>query len=260
MAKKITTVALSRIPKLEFPELINSVVEIVDKYDSAIYHIEGSHNLLLEVQPQLSNLEVVYTKSAETVELASLRNKRKYLLMAILNQSKAMKNTSISALSAQVKLVQPFVEKYFRGIIADNTRKRSERINQMFVSMEADVTLKAALSTVGLLVYMDELKTVQQALESKHSTRRASKSARVRMRTKEVKTSLAEALTDLLASIELARKQYSNVDYMPMVNEINELFVSFQSQMKAQRTRRKNIALAIEAAKIAGSTPTSDAA
>src|SRR5665647_73237 len=153
MAKKITTVALSRIPKLEFPELINSVVEIVDKYDSAIYHIEGSHNLLLEVQPQLSNLEVVYTKSAETVELASLRNKRKYLLMAILNQSKAMKNTSISALSAQVKLVQPFVEKYFRGIIADNTRKRSERINQMFVSMEADVTLKAALSTVGLLVY-----------------------------------------------------------------------------------------------------------
>ena len=57
-----------------------------------------------------------------------------------------------------------------------------------------------------------------------------------------LKTSIVTALTNLFKSIELARVEHPDVDYMPMINELNQLLVSYHSLIKNRITRSKNLA------------------
>jgi hypothetical protein len=70
--------------------------------------------------------------------------------------------------------------------------------------------------------------------------RRKSNALIPKMCTREVKTTLGSALTDLFNAITLAQKAHPELDYMPMVNEINVLLGSYQSKIKARMTRYKN--------------------
>ncbi|HET7732230.1 MAG TPA: hypothetical protein VFK73_00230, partial [Paludibacter sp.] len=88
MGKIITPISLTKVPKLEFPELVNNVTDIVREHNPATMHIEDQYNLLLEVKPQLSSLVVVNKKHPETKVLDGLRVKRKDVLQGLVRQIK----------------------------------------------------------------------------------------------------------------------------------------------------------------------------
>jgi len=242
MKRNFTTFSFMRIPKLEFPGFINSIVVITDKYDPVALYINTMYAKLKEKQPLLGNLEIVYKKEPETAVLIALRNKRENLLRAVLDQTRALSKAGVASQTEPLKLVLPFVEKYFNNIIANNTKTRSERINQMFTKLDADDQLQDALTVVGLIVFLNELRPLQHSLEQTQNLRRTVKSARPRMKTKEVKAEITLALLNYLKSIELAIIEHPTVDYTALVNEINELLISYKAALKARATRNKNAA------------------
>ena len=248
MSKIITPIPFSRVPKLEFPELVNDFVAIVGKYDPAALHIDGMYNLLLEAQPQVSSLEVIYKKHPESEVVNALRIKRRDLLQAILAQAKSLSKANVASQAADLVLVLPFVEKYFGNIVSENSKTTTERIKQMSLVLESDSLLKAAITRVGLELYLNELKNLQQELEQSISKRRAAVAALPRSKTREVKTDLGVALSDVVEAIELAIKEFPALDYMPMVNEINKLFNEYLSDIKARATRSKNGAVSPDTA------------
>lgn len=240
MSKNITLIPFSRVPKLEFPELVNGFVAIVGKYDPAALHIDGVYNLLLEAQPQVSSLEVIYKKHPESVVVENLRKKRIDLLQAILSQTRSLTRANVASQAADLALVLPFVDKYFSSIVRANSKTTTERVKQMFQTLESDSVLKAAAKRLGLELYLNELSTLQQELEQAISNRRADLAALPASKTKQVKADLGEVISDMVEAIELAIKQFPTLDYMPMVNEINKLFNEYLSDIKARSTRSKN--------------------
>lgn len=240
MGRIITPIPFSRVRKLEFPELVNGVVSIVGKYDPAALHIEGMYNLLLEAQPQVSNLKVIYKKHPESAVLKGLRLKRKDLLMGIQNHVKGLAKARVASMTDEIDRVLPFAEKYFSNILNDNSKTATERIKQMFLDLEADAGLKAAVTKVGLGIYLDELDSLQQSFRNSIVKRRATAATEARPQTKQVKSDVGVALSDLVDAIELAYKEFPAVNYMPMVNEINKLFNEYLSDIKARSTRNKN--------------------
>jgi hypothetical protein len=231
-----------RIPKLEYPQFVNDIIAITEKYHPESFYINGLFGKLKEVQPSLKNLEVVYKKEPNTAVLKELRFKRENLLIAILAQIKAVSKAGVPSMSEQLKLVLPFTEKYFGRIMSNNTKIRSERINQMFAALDADTLLQTAMNSVGLGVYLNELRPLQLSMENTQNERRAKKSARPKMKTKEVKEKVTTALTNFLRSIELSIIEHPEVDYMPLVNEINDLLLSTKTELKARETRNKTAA------------------
>ena len=242
----ITPIPFSRVRKLEFPELVNGVVTIVGKSDPAALHIEGMYNLLLEAQPQVSSLEVVYKKHPESAILRSLRIKRKDLLMGIQNHVKGLAKARVASMEAELDLVLPFIEKYLGDIVADNSKTATEKIKQMFLKLEGDTSLKAAVTKVGLDIYFNELSTLQQSFDHSITKRRAAVAAIARPHTRKIKSDLGVALSDLVDAIELAYKEFPALNYMPMVNEINKLFNEYLSDIKARSTRNKNGAISTD--------------
>jgi len=242
MRKIFTTFPFNRVAKLEYPELINDVIAITDKYDPEALFINGMYVVLKQQQPLLKNLEVVYKKSSDTEVLKKFRSRREDLLKAILSQTKGLVKANVTSQAESLKLILPFVGKYFNSIISDNNKTRSERIKQMFIKLDEDADLNDAVTSVGLSIYINELRSLKINIEDTQNARRKSNSDRLRMRTNEVKVTISTALTNFLKLIELAIIEHPTVDYSPLVNELNELFITYSSDIKARNTRNKNAA------------------
>ena len=248
MSKKIISLSLSRIPKLDFPGVVKGLFEILEKYGPGAYFLQGVYNLLHKKKALVSNLRQKYSKISQTDDLKVLRVKRKDVLKAIQRQKLSMMDANIASMADDLKLVLPFLNEYFGNILANNPESRTTRIENMFSAMDGSVELKAALAAVGLTVYLEELRVTQNLIDLKIVERREEVSAMPKMITNQVKADFTEAITDLRNAIEIAVKEHPEVDYMPMVNEINALFMPFQVKIKSQNTRRKT---AIAAKKIA---------
>lgn len=246
MSKIITPISFTKVPKLEFRQLVDGTIEIVAKNSPAALHIEGIFNLLLEVQPQLSKLVVVYKKNELTPVVQNLRTKRRDMLSSILKMSTSLTKANLSSMTNELTIVLPFIDKYFKNILGDRTRIANERIKQMFLVLESDEILKTALTKVGLNVFLDELKTLDQSLQNSINSRISSSSKLPRMNTRKIKTTVSIAMSDLVNAIELAHKEHSEIDYMPMVNEINKLFREYSTYIKSSKTRSRNSVKTVE--------------
>jgi cell division protein ZapA (FtsZ GTPase activity inhibitor) len=244
MNKVIIPVPFSRVRKLEFPDLFNGVVEIVGRYNPSAMHVEGTYNLLLGAMPQLSSLVVVTKKHPESKVIENLRVRRKNVLLAIVNQTKALVRANLPSQAQHVTLVAQFVDTYWSDINSYNNKTITERLKQMLITLSVTLEVKSAFDLLGLSAFTNELQDIQSQLHISTEARKKSKSSIPKMKTREVKSHLGDLLSDLLDAIELARKANPNLDYMPIVNEINVFLSSYQADIKGRATRSKNAAVA----------------
>jgi hypothetical protein len=242
MGKIITPFPFSRVQKLELPELVSGLIAIVTEYNPATMHILDTFNLLLEAKPQLSRLVVVNKLHPETKVLEGLKKKRKSILQAILTQNRSLQKANLASQAEAVALIAPMLNSYWSDLNSYPNKIILERLKQMNAAIDGDATLKAAFSSLGLIVFVDELKALQLNIAKSFEKRRKANALLPRMNTREVKISVGEALSDLMEAIELACKAHPDVDYLPMATEINNFLSSYQVQMKARATRSKNAA------------------
>lgn len=243
MNETIIPVPLSRVRKMEFPELVKGFLEVLDKYGPSDHFVQGIYNLLLAKEPQLASLIKKISKLEETDELDALHTRRRGLFKAILKQKDAMTDAKIASLEVQRALILPFLNEFFAGILRDTTVTQTTRVKQMTVSLDTKADLKAALTVAGVTPYIEELKGTQLLINAKNKEKRASVSKLPKMKTKMVKSDLGTSINDLIKAIELARKEHPEVDYAPMVNEINALLMPFHVKIKSMSTRRKTASI-----------------
>jgi hypothetical protein len=246
MNRKITPVSFTRIPKMEVSELVNTFVSIVDHYGAEKMFISDTVTALRERMPKLESLNVPQRKHPESPLIQALLTKRKEIIVAMAKQSRTLAKANLSTQAGQMQLLAPFFERYWGDIYNFNQKTINRRVELMFAEIESNEELQTALQGVGLSAYTDELKVVEADLSARREVRRKEKSLHPKVNTKEVKSDLGEVLTDVVNAIELAVKAHPALDYTPMISEINQLFASYQSEIKSRTTRNKN----------ANSTPT----
>lgn len=239
MNRMITPVSFSKIPVLEFPELVNTFVSIVDSYGAETMFVAETTAALKERMPQLQFLKVPQGKHAESPAIQALLVKRKDVLIAMAKQSKALLKAGLSSQTDQMLLVAPFVERYWGDIYNFNQITINRRLALMFSEIESTPDLQTAFQLVGLSAYTDELNTLEDDLHTRREVRRKSQSLVSKTNSVDVKSYLGETLTDLVNAIELARKAHTELDYTAMINEINQLFTTYQSEIKSRATRNK---------------------
>jgi hypothetical protein len=247
MRKFITYVSFARVVNLEFMRLVMKLAQVVAKHNPATLKIEGVYNLLLAELPKLTSLQVKSGKHPNSIELKSLRLKRRNLLVVITGKVRLLPKAQVDALNASAALVLPLLEKYLKNIVADKLNTQSEKINELLDELDGNAAMNAALATLGLKVYLDELKTLQAAIEQQSDSQVANKSVKkLKVETRTIRAEVCDAVTDLLNAIEIAQKENKELDYTPLISEVNELLKPYQTDIKTRNTRSKNAMLAAE--------------
>ena len=239
MKKMITPISLTKVPTLEFPELAETLVRIVNQYGAETMFITDTADVLTERLPSVKALKVTDRKHPETEVIQDLYAKRRDILQAMVRQTKAEQKANLSAQATQLRLVVPFIEKYWNDVRSLNEKTINNYLKQMLGEVDSIQELKEAFDVLSLTLYLTELRTIETTLFHSREKRRKSKSTTPKVDSKQIRGNVSEAIIDLVHAIELARKAHPELDYSSMIAEINNLFTSYQSEIKAHSTRVK---------------------
>lgn len=231
-----------RIQKMETPTLFKGVNAILSKYDTEALDIKTWCDLLLDQESELGELTEINRTHPASKELKTQRKARKMLLSVINTHYSALNRAQVGLLTAQQEVVIPFLTKYVRNSVSNNNKKLDEILIQMFGTIDEDVSLQTALQVVGLKVYFDELKVIQQNITLCKSKIVKFKSETPKMRTEAIKKSAVNALSNLIQSIELGKIKYPEKDFVPLTNELGAFLSEYQMLDKMRRTISKRTA------------------
>lgn len=223
MKRIIQGVPYSRLYKLEVPRLATRVIEIVEKHDPETLKIKEVFDLLLAVQPQMDALKAPRGASPFTEQLTPLRRQLLMYVGAINNRLSIVVREDVLAQDKDVKIAKIFIKSYLHGLSkSKNEELISEKVSKFFMQIDQDEELETILSKFGFTSRLNDLRNVHASLQEILMKRLASTS-KVVVPTPVLIKQVCNALTDMFLQIRVAQLKHNELDYSPLVDELNKL-------------------------------------
>lgn len=107
----------------------------------------------------------------------------------------------------------------------------------MFLELDSDSAKMEAVQTLGYKPLLNELRTNQQSIKDTQKMRRSTKALNpgIQSRKKIVHRTLT-AMNDLFHAIGINQKALPEVDYTPLVNELNKMLAEYKVLLQTRRT------------------------
>lgn len=236
------TITFPRLWKNEFRDLVNKVVEFLIQHNPVTMDLQFVYDKLVKAQAALRLLHVPYGSHPKTVELSDNREKRNKLIRALVAQIKVLKRANAIYTIPQLEIIAPFVERYLNPIVKSNSSKQTDILKEMYLELEGDTSLNDTITNLNLRSYFDELKGLQLDFTQTVMQRSNSKSVRPKIITSDIRENAELALRNLMNEIELVQMKHPEVDYNPLINNLNETFAFYMSQVKSRSSNKKQIA------------------
>ena len=217
----IKSFPLSRLRKLELPDLAESIINVMDDYDPELLKIKEAFDLLAEMQPQINLLKLSYGPHRLTKELDVLRKKRATYISLIVYQSKALSGDEMDEDSEAICLVSEIVNIHLKNVRTQGNRIIHQNLLEFFRKTEESAELEAAFESLGFTNYLDELQSVHSTIEELWSARKISINLRPDVYLPPVARAVREALRNFFFQINLAQKRNVELDYSQLVVDMN---------------------------------------
>ncbi|MFZ4800319.1 MAG: DUF6261 family protein [Bacteroidia bacterium] len=230
--------------KEEVPGLVNDVVVLITKHNPTVYHIESMFNMLKEIQPELKALNSDIRKYPRKEELNELQLQCNDLLVGFSSHLRGLQKAKMPGQLEWIRLVNPVLERYLSNSLNGTKKIKREYIGQLKIANEQDAVLHAAFVGLGLDVYINELNVIQGKIDLLIENRTEYLSNIPISNTKRMKNVAGKALKNLFSAIHLASLEHSDLDYNPMIIELNKLITLYKSEVKLRQTKQKHARMA----------------
>lgn len=239
-AFEIERVGFSRMLKLEVPELALEVRGIVEKHDPELLQIDFMFDLLVSKSPVISKLKAPYGVDPLRLALIPLREKlmlkasKIKLHLKVLNKSTDKKDLFI---------VQTAVDRHLLHLYkSKNPKVLNQKIAGFLDDVENDEALATALQEYNFMKLIDDLKLTLREVRQLSGERGKVLSERPKETSNQLITELADAIEKLFNEIELAQFKNPEIDYEPLVRELNVLMKNYRTSIKLREARNKRLA------------------
>ena len=113
----------------------------------------------------------------------------------------------------------------------------------MLAGLTDNEDMNQALTELGLSSYIGKLRGYQLNVNKGETLRTEKMAVGPKFNNKDANKRVITGIDNLLRAIELAKAENSDLNYMPLVNELNVLLNNRQSIIKSRTTRSKNSAI-----------------
>jgi hypothetical protein len=236
------SIIFSRMWKSEFRELVNRVVEFLNQHNPEVLNLKYVYDKLVDAQTSLHLLRVPLGAHPKSEELSEYRMKRNKLIGAIVGHIRVLKKAKTVINLPNVEIVSKFVARYLNPIVNSNSSKKTDTITEMFEVLDSDSSLTDAIAGLNLKSYFDELRVLQLSYIQTVSERSQSYTENQKIETQVVRANAEIALRNVMSEIELMQLKHPELDYKPLIMNLNETFSSAMVKVKARSTRKKTFA------------------
>lgn len=239
MYTNILKISFSKLKKLEVQFLAKSVIEIVEHHNPENLQIKEIFDKLVELQPQIDQLKIGYGPHPLTLELNKARKKRNAFAQGIINQMRTIENGGMSGMEKSIKVAKPKILQYLKGFSKKSEKIKMQTISQFSKLVQEDEALAVAFDELDLTTYLFNLNLVNDEIGTLYSERRESVSARPKANTHMHVATLKTAIYDLFKQIEVAQIKNADLDYKPLIDELNLEITTAKAEVKARASYNK---------------------
>ena len=237
---RINKIALSKLLKLEVPQLAKLVLEIVEKHEPENLFLEKAFNDFSTLEPEIESLIVGHGPHPLTPRIEAIRQQRTLYATSISFQVKGLTRGYMIGTEDSVAKVKHATDLYLLNLRAHNEEIINERIDQFLSEIDSDEDLEGALSELGLTSYFNELRNSHSSFKELVFKRIASISKRPKGVGPVAMKVVRNGMKVMFSRIEVAQLDNKDLDYTPLISELNEQLIRYRGLIKIRETILRN--------------------
>ena len=223
MKKVIREIPYSRLYKLEVPRLAKKVIEIIERHNPEELLIKEVFDLLVAEKPHIDALNPPYGPHPITEQLSPFRRKLLMYASSIRREMSVIVREDELVQSEDVKIAKIFIDSYLINLGSNrNEELICEKVDQFFMEIDKNEELEIILTTLDLSKKLDNLRSANATLQELLRRRLTSTSQRPKEKTDTLVNYVCEALHNMFLQIKVAQLKNKELDYLPLINELNE--------------------------------------
>ena len=242
---RINKIALSKLLKLEVPQLAKQVLEIVEKHNPEVLLVEKAFNDFSALEPEIESLIVGYGPHPLTPQIEAKRQKRTLYATSITFQVRGLTKGYIDGTEEAVAIVNHAVNLYLINLRGHNEEIINEKVDQFLREVDANRELEGAVAELGLSRQINDLRIAHSGLKQLLFERNASTSERPKGIARVAAKAIRHGMKMLFTRIEVAQIDNSDLDYTPLISELNEKLIRYSSLIKMRETILNNKKMAL---------------
>lgn len=254
--QKIRSINLSKLRKLDLPDLAESTIKVIEDFDPEVLKIKEAYDLLVAKQPAIDILKKEYGPHVITPELRRLRRERKAYIAVIATQARSLSSLEMEGSENGVKAAGMHCEFYLKNYDRLSERNKYLRLSEFFREIEENEELETACSEMGLTSHLNDLRSVHSRLKVKWETRDSSIAARPKVNIPPIARSLRNAMSNMFSQINNAQSENLELDYSLLISELNRKIAHYTSLINTRMTTAEK-KKAMEEAEAEGESGTS---
>ena len=221
--EKILQFPFYRIQKLEYPIVFNRTIAVFEKHKPGTLFLQEVVNAVKAKQPLADSLKVQKKDHPLTGSLLNQAKMRKCYTNALWNQIKMLKkaNDNAAVKDNKVAAVFSFSKTYFESFFSKRPSLRGQITTQFLKDLEENEEMKQYFTDLGLNILTEKMGELHRGMQDTLAQRTAELSIRSKAETYNTTKDLTESLKILFSAVEVATIAHPEVDYQPLVKELN---------------------------------------
>jgi hypothetical protein len=244
---EILSVPFSYLLKLELSSLAGDVITIVNKHNPEVLHIDTVFDMLLAQEPNIELLNNNYGAHPITINLPPLRKKCYRYAQEIVSRMNFVMKEQEDNPTDEVLNAHAVVRDYlFKLPSSKSQRVMLQKLKGFFEVVERDEAIETLFSEYHLTSDLNNLRSSFSRLKVLLLKRANSKYERSIVKTEELSASIVKALRDLFKQIEVAALKNTDLDYAPLVIELNSTIRTMKTEVNIRLANNKRKAQGLE--------------
>ena len=212
----------NKIRKMELAQHFTRNVSIVESHDPVKLMINIAFTNAKNALPLAGELKVHSRKYPMTKEQNAVLVKVRSTVSTLNRFVKTMVRKPTAENIGEALMFYDYIQRHLKGFSKVNANEQIGLFSKMTEGLEQDEALIQAAQALGLTLTVEKLKELKMEYETVYKTRLKALAKKEKARTVEISTELNILLSQLYSSIELAEIEHPELDYKPLINELNQ--------------------------------------
>jgi hypothetical protein len=240
MSLKILRLKLKSLWNSEYTIFIKQLIAVITKYKPESLHLKKAFEKLTDFLPDIEKIKAQEQSNIISRILSTLDAERDILYNVIVAQVKTLGKVNLPAITPHVDIMKHFIEIHGDDIADAPYNAETKRLNDVKAGYDSKADVKNAAESLNLAVLFNQLFIVNAKFDEQFMQRTEEEAGAEKINVRETRKEIDKVLIEFYESAEHCSREYEELDYATLFNELNKLTGYYKTQLKARATRRES--------------------
>ncbi|MDD2475970.1 MAG: DUF6261 family protein [Dysgonamonadaceae bacterium] len=236
MMEKLEKIALTKLLKLELPQFVKQVTACLEKHNPESLKLQDTYELLNDQCDKMKLLVAPYGPHPLTEQIQQLHQKRLRFAAAITMQMNMFRKLDFEESREWVRIAHPVVRIHLNYLRKNNQPVIDRILDIFFKQLKDNPEEQHALEMLGLKYCLDELRSANDEYDKLTTIRLRQISQRPKAVSGDIQKEAQYILRSFFEQINFYQFTYKDVNYTPLISELNNIIVRFRGLINTRAT------------------------